>query len=427
VLLFGIVMPDRHRFAWMVASALFAASVLNYMDRAALSVLMQQVRSELALTNAQYGIAVNAFLVAYSILYVAGGRMVDRVGCRIGVFVTLTIWSIASAAHAFVDGLVSLCVARALLGAGEGAFYPAAIRGTAEWFPEATRAKPIGLMLAGISVGTLLTPPVAAWIALEYGWRAAFLITGALGFLLLPVWMLIHRAIRRAYGKSDPAPAYAESRARMPSDFPLSLALRAPKYWFAVTARGLGDTAWYFYLFWLPGYFQAERGYDAAKMGKLLWIPFFCAGIGALVGGWASSELVRRGMAVSDARRTTLLAAAVLCVIGSLAFAPGPTAALVLVAVALFGHQVWSTNIHTAITEISPPQHAAVMYGISGAAGTLAGALCQPAIGRLVDLRGYTLGFVAAGLCYVFAVIALVFGVRRIEPIVQPVSLVSSV
>ena len=409
----------------MIASVLFAGSVVNYIDRAVLSVLMQQVRADLVLTNAQYGLALNAFLIVYAAFYIWGGRMADRVGCRIGVFVTLTVWSIASVAHAFVSGLVSLCAARALLGAGEGAFYPSAIRGIAEWFPEESRAKPIGLVLAGISAGTLLTPPVAAWIALEYGWRAAFVATGALGFLLLPVWLAVHRAIRRAYGMAEPAPAYRQSR--VGGGFPLGKALRASKYWFALAARAFSDTAWYFYLFWLPGYFQAERGYDAAKVGRLLWIPFFFAGVGALSGGWAVSALVRRGLGVSDARRAALLAAAALCIIGSLAFAPGPTAALVLVSVALFGHQAWATNIHTAITEISPPEHAAVLYGISGAAGTLIGAACQPAIGHLVDVRGYTLGFVAAGTCYACGAAALVFGVGRIEPLAQPVSSASSV
>lgn len=418
-------MPDRHAFAWMIASTLFAASVLNYMDRAVLSVVMQQVRVDLLLTNAQYGIAVNAFLVVYAMFYVWGGRIVDRAGCRIGVFVTLTVWSIASMAHALVNGLGSLCAARALLGAGEGAFYPAAIRGTAEWFPRATRAKPIGLLLAGISVGTLLTPPLAAWLVVNYGWRAAFVATGALGFLILPVWLGVHRSIRRAYGVPDPAPCYEQSRSNC--GFPLGKALRSAKYWFALAARGFSDTAWYFYLFWLPGYFQAERGFDAGRIGRLLWIPFFFAGIGALAGGWAVSLIVRCGLTVNDARKTALLVAAALCIIGSLAWAADTTAALALVSLALFGHQAYATNIHTVITEISPPEHAAVLYGISGAAGTLIGALSQPAIGHLVDVRGYTFGFVAAGSCYAFGAAALIFGVRRIEPIAGRASSAGSI
>jgi ACS family hexuronate transporter-like MFS transporter len=400
-----------HRFAWLVVGLLFAGSVVNYMDRAILGVLMPQVRSDLSLTNAQYGLAVNAFLVMYMVFYILGGRLADRLGCRRTFSITVIFWSMASMAHAFVRGLRSLAVCRALLGMGEAGFYPAAIRGAAEWFPPENRAKAVGLVLSALSVGALLTPPVVAWITLHSSWRATFLITGALGFLLVPPWLLLHRRIRQTYGRPDPAPAERPSQERgvpKEKEIPLVAVLGTRKYWCMLAARAASDAAWYFYLFWMPGYFQDARGLSLARVGELLWIPYLCAGLGALGGAWASSALMHRGLGLDPSRKSVLLASALLSIGGASACsAPGPYSALALVSLALFGHQSWSSNIHTAITEITPPSQVAVLYGITGAAGTLLGALLQYPIGRVVDSIGYTPPFVGAGLLYVLAVVLL--------------------
>ena len=400
---------------------LFAGSVINYMDRAVLGVVMPQIRRDLGLTNQQYGWAVNAFLTAYMVSYILGGRLADRLGCRRMVAWTAVFWSVAGMAHSLVRGLGGLSLARAGLGLGEAAFYPAAMRGVAGWFPPKDRAKAVGLFLSALSVGTLLAAPVVAWVTGRYGWRASFLVTGSLGFLLLPPWLLLHRRIRAAYGTADPDPeAEAGQRGRAGAAVPLACVLRTRKYWCALGARGCSDAAWYFYLFWMPGYFQEVRGLSLASVGRLLWIPYFTAGMGALAGAWASSALIHRGYSLDRGRKTVLVPSAGLAAMGALAcFVPGHALAIGIMAVALFGHQSWSSNIHTAISEISPPEHVAVLYGITGAAGTLMGALAQLVIGPVVDVAGYPSVFVAAGLLYVVAV-GLLFSAGRIEPIGLP-------
>ena len=411
------------RFAWAVMALLFAGSVVNYIDRAALAVVMPQIRRDLALSNTAYGVAVNAFLVAYMVFYILGGHLADRFGCRRMFVGTVIFWSFAKMAHAWARGLGSLCVFRAVLGAGEGGFYPTAIRGITEWFAPEDRAKGIGVLLCGLSVGALLTPPSVAWIAAHSGWRAAFLATGAAGLLLIPPWLLLHRLIRRASGTPDPAPAIACAETRATSadgEASLRQVLAARKYECLLAARSLTDAAWYFYLFWMPGYFQEARGLDIRSVGMLLWIPYFAADAGALGGAWFSSALIRRGWGVDRARKTVLVAAAVLAASGGLScFLPAPALAMALISVALFGHQAWSTNIHTAITEVSPGRLVAVLYGITGAAGTLAGAVSQPAIGRLVDVFGYVPPFLGAGAAYLVAA-ALLLAAGRIERIRPP-------
>jgi len=394
----------------MVVALLFAGSVVNYIDRAVLAVVMPQVRKDLALTATDYAWAVNAFLVMYMAAYVLGGRLADRLGCRLMFLVTIVFWSLASMAHAFVEGLRTLALFRALLGMGEAGFYPAAIRGAAEWFPPESRAKAVGLVLSALSVGTLLTPPLVAVITLRYGWRASFIATGALGLLLVPPWLELHRRIRHVYGIPDPAPARSEAFHRAAtSDASLAQALRTRKYWCILAARACSDAAWYFYLFWMPGYFQEARGLSLESVGKLLWIPYLSAGVGALAGAWASSALIRRGLGLDRGRKTVMFISAGLCFAGSWAWLAGDTLlALALVSLALFGHQGWSTNIHTAVTEISPPAYVSILYGITGAAGTLMGAVVQAVVGPVVDRIGYDPAFVGAGCLYIVAVLLLV-------------------
>jgi len=411
-------LTQQERFAWGIAAVLFGGSLINYLDRAVLGVIMPQIRRDLGLTNQQYGWAVGAFLVAYMVSYVAGGRLADRLGSRRTISITLLFWSAAALSHALVTGLTTLSAARSLLGFGEAAFYPAAMRAAAGWFPSKDRAKAVGLFLSALSVGTLITPPIVSSVTSRFGWRAAFLVTGGLGVLLLPSWLWLHRRIRRAYGTPDPEPAAeAEVLDTSTNEVPLSRVLRNRQYWCALSARACSDGAWYFYLFWMPGYLQEVRGLSLRTVGQLLWMPYLAAGIGALVGAWASSALIRRGFGLSSSRKAVLLPSAVLSIIGTACcVVPGEALIFVLLSVALFGHQSWSSNIHTVIIEIVPSAHLAVLYGVTGAAGTFMGAVAQLGIGSIVDAVGYRPIFAGVGLLYAMAA-ALVIGAGRLDRI----------
>lgn len=396
-----------HRRAWLAIVLLFAGSVLNYVDRSVLGVVKPYVQQDLDLSNTGYGMAVNSFLLAYSVLYVLGGRLADRFGYRRMFSVSVLFWSAACMLHGLARGLGSLCLFRGLLGVGEGGFYPSAMKGASELFGPEDRAKPVGLLLCGLSVGALVTPPVVAWITLRYGWRAAFVATGMLGLLLVPVWLLVHRKM------PPPAPL---PDAAVPAGSVLAV-LRDPKYLCILLARAITDVVWLFYLFWMPGYFQEARGFDLRAVGALLWIPFLCADLGALAGGWVSSGLIRRGWSANRGRKTVLVASAVLGLLGALTpVADSAAWALGLTGAALFGQLAWSTNVHTTITEIAPKQHVALLYGITGAAGNGLGALMQPVIGRVVDRAGYDPVFFATGVAYILAM-AFIAAMGNIEPL----------
>ncbi len=393
---------------------LFLGSVANYLDRAVLGVLMPSIRRDLGLTNTGYAMAVNAFLVTYTLSYVAGGRVADLLGCRRTFSLTLLVWSIAAMLHAAARGIWGLAGCRALLGIGEGGYYPAAIRGAAEWFPPKQRAKAIGLVLSALSVGSLLTPPVSAWLALAYGWRVAFLATGAFGLLLIPPWIALHGRIRREFGSADPAPAIAAiTQGEEGGGLSLQAALRSRSYVCLLLARACSDSAWYFYLFWMPGYFQDARGLGLAAVGQWLWIPFLAAGVGAIFGAWSSSELIEHGWGLDRSRRSVLVVSAAVSAAGAATcVVPGFAAALGLVSLALFAHTSWSSNLHTAITEVTPPRHVAVLYGVTGAAGTLGGVVMQSVVGPLVDRFGYDVPFLLTGGLYLTAAGLVIRGVR---------------
>lgn len=414
-----MVAPEDHarrRFAWAVAALVFCGSVVNYMDRTVLGVVMPQIRADLGLSNADYGLAVNAFLVCYAVFYVLGGRVADWLGYRRMFVATVLFWSAANMLHATARGMLSLSLFRALLGVGEGGYYPTAIRAISHWFPPRDRAKAVGLMLCGLSVGTLITPPIVAAITLHYGWRTSFLVTGAAGALLVPPWVWLHRRVRRARLPERQASRSPDSQNHA-EEISLGEVLRHRKYLCTLAARTMTDSAWYFYLFWLPGYFQQVRGFDLKMVGLTLWIPYLAADIGALAGAWASSGLIRRGHSVNFSRKAILVPSATLASLGTLTyFAGSPYLGLAVVSLAMFGHLSWSSNIHTVITEITPPRHVATLYGITGASGTLLGAITQPVIGYLVDVSGYAPAFLYAGGAY-FAAITLALAAGRVEPI----------
>jgi len=405
-------------FPRLIILLLFAGSIVNYLDRSLLSVVMPNVRRDLSLSNANYGLAIHAFLVMYAVFYILRGRIADRMGYRRTFTLAVVFWSLASMAHMFLQGLRSLFLCQAALGMGEGIYYPAAMRGAAGLFPPAHRAKAVGTILSAISLGMLITPPLVAWTTLHYGWRATFLLLGALGLLLVPPWLWVHRQIQRTDG--IPAPALMEGSAPHASseqEVTLGEVLKTRKYWCVLAARGCSDAAWYFYLFWIPGYFQEARGLSLAAVGKTLWAPYFCSFLGALAGAAASSALIRRGWSLHRSRLTALLISASLCAFGASAgFAPGTSLALALVSLALFAHQSWSTNIHTVITEISPPQHVAILYGMTGAAGTFIGAAAQLVLGPLIDRHGYKPAFVWVAGTYVLAA-SLLVSAGVLEPI----------
>lgn len=407
---------------WWIAALLVGASVLNYLDRTALGVASSHIKDELHLNASQYALVINAFLVAYTLSYAFGGIIVDRLGTRRSVLITLAWWSAANMAHALVRGMADLMLFRFLLGLGEAMFYPAAMRAIAEWFQPKDRSKPVGMILAGASLGALLAPViVGAMMATPgVGWRGAFAATGGIGFLLLPAWLLLFHPPARHPWITPAERAYVEAgtgaaKARRP--WSVRDVLAQPRAWILVLARGLTDASWFLLLFWMVLYLQRGRGFTDLMVAQYAWIPYATADLGAIFGGWFSSQLILRGVPLITARRRCMLGFASLMVLTLAGFLvpPGvPFLALALFSIATFGHMAWGTNQLTLHSDLFPEERVATIMGVTGAAGSIGGIIAGQLMGGLVDhLGSYLPVFITTACLHPLAAMIVFVGLRK--------------
>ncbi len=397
---------------WWIAALLFLATVINYVDRQCLSVLAPVLRDEFGMTNADYSRIVSAFMLAYLIMQTGSGRLMDRLGTKAGFALCIAWWSVAAILHAASRSALHLGLFRFLLGLGEAGNWPGAVKAIAEWFPTRERAFAIGLFNSGSTVGATVAPPLVAWLALGYGWRKAFLITGSLGFLWLVLWLFFYQRPERhrwmssaeleliRSGREDPR---VGERIRWRSLFGYR------QVWGLVVGRMLADPVWWFYVFWLPEYLKREREFSLAMIGYFAWIPFLAADIGNLTGGALSGLLIKRRSPVLRARKAVMLACALLMMAGI----PGVLvreawAAVALISLVTFAYSAWAANILTLPADLFPPQIVASVSGLSGTGAAAGGMIFTLITGYVVDRFSYLPVFTAAGLMPLasFAVIA---------------------
>jgi len=389
---------------WLMVGLIFLATVINYIDRQTVSVLKTAISQDLGLSNADYAAIQNSFLIFYGISQMVSGRLYDIIGTRLGFVFSIVVWSIAAMAHATARTAASFAIFRAALGFGEAGNWPGAAKVVGEWFPVRERALGMGIFNTGAAVGGALSPPIIAWLATAYGWRATFLLTGALGFVWLVLWLLCfqipsrHPWITEAERAHilDNAVATPGAEAWRPGWMEL---LRYRQAWAVVMGRFITDPIWWLYIFWLPSYLQEARGFSLKEVGLSAWLPFLAGGIGALSGGYASGALISRGWTVDRARKAVMIFGAMLTPAGILAMrASDPYVALGWMAVVLFGFQVWVNNLQTLPSDFFPGTAVGSVFGLGGAAAAVASVLFTWATGRVVDQYGYTPVFLVAGV-----------------------------
>jgi MFS transporter, ACS family, hexuronate transporter len=393
---------------WYIAVLLCLASELNYLDRQTLSVLAQTIQRELSISDIEYSYITSSFLISYTIMYAVSGRIIDRIGTRKSFMVFVSAWSLANMLHGLANSARQLAGARFLLGAAEPANFPAGVRAVSEWFPVKERALAIGIFNAGTALGSVVAVPTVSFIALTFGWRSAFVVTGALGFVWVAIWAKFYRlpADHPRLSELERTLILGDQATRSSSDTqPVSigklLSLRAT--WGCIAARALTDPISFFLTFWIPKYLQQERGFTLADVGAYAWIPFVALAIGNVAGGAIPRALVERGWTVNRARKTTMLVTSLVMPICyfSLPFADTATMALFLLTIAMFGHAAWG-NI-TLPAEVFPTRAIGTVTGLGGAFGGLAGVLTQLAIGRTVQAESFTPIFITCGVIYLIA------------------------
>lgn len=416
----GIARPAGN-VRWVICALLFFATTINYIDRQIIGILKPTLQGELGWSESDYGDIVFWFQAAYAIGLLACGPLIDRIGSRLGYAGAIGIWSLAAMAHALFRTAGGFSVARFALGLGEAANFPAAIKSVAEWFPKKERALAAGILNAGANVGAIATPIIVPALAIAYGWRAAFIVTGLLGFVWLVFWLSFYRAPGDHPRVSAAELAYINSDApteREEARIPWRNLFRYRRTWAFVSAKFLTDPVWYLFLFWLPDFFAKRHGLDLKTFGPPLIAVYLLADVGSIGGGWLSSALIKRGYSVNAGRKLALLACAV-CVT-PIIFAStvsSLTAAVAIIGLAAAAHQGWSSNLYTMVSDTFPRSSVASVMGIGGAAGAVGGMIMAKYVGHVLDTVGsYLPVFLWAGSAYLVALAIVHLLVPRLDP-----------
>ncbi|MGB3378059.1 MAG: MFS transporter [Allopontixanthobacter sediminis] len=424
----GFIKP-LGRYRWGICALLFFVITINYIDRQIIGVLKPVIEVEMGWSEVDYGNIVTAFQASYGIGLLVVGRWLDLVGTRKGMAIAIFLWSLAAASHAFAKGILGFVLARIALGLAESAAYPGAVKSVAEWFPKRERALGVGILNAGANVGVLLTPIIAIGIAGAYGWRAAFLVTGLLGFVVLWGWLRFFRQPADHVEVTDEERAWIGQDGEDAAGPPLGWkdAIRQRQAWFFICGKFFTDPVWYLFLFWLPDFLATTQGMELfpkgdsgilATIGPALIVVYLLADIGSIAGGWLSSHLVNRGWSVNRARKTTLFVAALFALpLVTVASVPEPWMAVLLIGLGTAAHQAFSSNIFTMIADMYPRRAVATIAGMGGAAGAIGGILIAQATGWTLELTGsYVPIVIYAGLGYLIAFAVIQMLVPRMAP-----------
>ncbi|MFP5206915.1 MAG: MFS transporter [Acidobacteriota bacterium] len=402
------VMSRKWYFVFIVSVAI----AISYFDRLTLPVAVAAIQHSIPLSEEQYSWLQTAFLLSYAALYAIGGRLLDLVGTRKGFLLIMLWWSLACALHSLAAGFVLLLIGRFLLGMGEGGAFPAATRLVAEWMDAGERSTAMGLINAGTAIGSLLAPPIIGFVVLWSGWRAAFVVSGALGLAWVVWWGLSYRGQPPSTAGTTP-----DTRPRTGRIGWLAV-MRLRNVQAFVFAKFMSDAAWYFLLFWLPKYLYDARGFDIKQVSYYAWIPYAASGVGSFLGGWFSSSLLRRGKSLDAARKIALgLCACAMPVVMLVSLAP-VSMALVLFSLAFFAQQAWSGLVMTLPADIFPLETVGTVAGLIGFGGAIGGAVFGVVAGFLLD-HGISYGilFVAVGTFHLIGFFAIVVRAGRIQPL----------
>ena len=409
--------PGRYR--WTICGLLFAATTINYIDRQMIGVLKPLLQTDLAWSEGQYADIVFWFQAAYAIGFLAMGRFIDRVGVRTGYAVAFSFWTLAHMAHGLVGSVTQFAVARFALGLGEAGNFPAGLKAVADWFPQRERAFAVGVFNAGANVGAIITPLAIPYIALTWGWKTAFVVTGLLSIVWLVAWLAIYRrpeahprvgAAELALIRSDPI--------RPGGQVPWLRLFAIRETWAYAIPKFLTDPIWWMFLFWLPDFLGKRYGLDLKSFGLPLMAIYLLSDGGSIAGGWLSSRLIKRGWTVNAARKTTMLICAVAAMpIMAVQFVDQLWVAVAMIGLATAAHQAFSANLLTLPSDLFPGRAVASVVGIGGTAGAIGGMLVAKFVGYVLDVtNSYALIFAVAGLAYLLALASLHLVSPRLAP-----------
>jgi len=404
---------------WLVITLVATATIINYIDRSALAVMWPGIASELGMDKRDYANIITVFLVGYAIGQSLFGKLFDALGTRVGFLLSILLWSCSIGLHFVARSALSFGLFRVLLGVGEAGNWPGATKAIAEWFPVRERALGQGIFGAGASVGSIIAPPLVAFLYAYVGWKTTFILIGALGLLWIVPWLIVYKTgpdthpwisqQERDYILTGQAPASSTEADYVPTWPQL---LRHRQSWGVIMARFFIDPIWWLFVGWLPLYLNEKFHFDVKQIGIFAWVPYVGAGIGALLGGWFCGVLLQRGWTVNGARKL-VIALGLLVMFPALIFsalADTPLLAVLSIGVILFGFQAAITNIQTLPSDFFSGKTVGSLAGISGTSAVLGVIICMQLVPNLTAGGDYTPFFVLGAILVPLVYVALWLG-----------------
>jgi ACS family hexuronate transporter-like MFS transporter len=388
---------------WGICGLLFFATTINYVDRQVLGILKPTLQTQFGWRESDYSWIVVAFQLAYAVMMPFAGRLMDRVGTRVGYAVAVAIWSIAALSHAFARSAGQFIAARFSLGLGEAGNFPAAIRTVADWFPQEERSLATGIFNSGTNLGVVIAAVLVPAVTLRFGWQAAFFVTGGLGFLWIVPWLMSGgSSVSVNRGRSGPLPDTATA------DYRTLLGNRGS--WAFIIGKFVTDPVWWFYSFWIPSFLSKAYGVDLTAIGPPLITIYVAADAGSIAGGWLYKGFASLGWTPNTARKVAMLICAVAATpVMLLLWVQSLWLGVALLSLAAAAHQGWSVNLFTVVSDTFPKRDVASVVGLGGLSGGVSGLIISPLVGYWLDFSNgaYRPIFLLAGTAYLGALLLI--------------------
>ena len=411
---------------WWIIGLVCLATVINYIDRAALGIMWPAMKDDLGLTEQDYAWIINIFTITYAAGKFISGKVYDKVGTRIGFILSIFFWSLASVLHFFAKGAASLGIFRGLLGVAEAGNWPGAVKNNSEWFPIKERALAQGIFNAGAGIGSIVAAPTVAELYGVYGWRVTFVIIGVLGFLWIIPWAIINKSKPEKHPwltnveKNHIVLGRHESRQNLEDEKALTVMeiLSKKEAWGVISARFFIEPIWWLFVFWMPIYLYKEFDFNVKEIGYYAWFPYVGAMIGSICGGWYAKKLLENNSLDFARKRTVAIGCAVIfiSIIGAILFANTPEKFVSFVFLVLFGFQFSISNIQTIPSDLLSGKSVGTLAGLGGSLGAISVIIMNWLI-PIITVESYTPAFIVLAVLAPLTTLSLYLLIKEIKPI----------
>jgi ACS family hexuronate transporter-like MFS transporter len=388
---------------WMVVALLFIVTALSFMDRQILSMSILKIKEDIAISNEDYSWITGGFIAGYAIMFTLGGVFIDKFGTKLGLALSLGIWTLASGMHSVATTVSAFILFRFILGIGEGACFPGVIKAVMEWIPIEKRSLATGIAIGGSAIGAVVAPLLVIFMLDSVGWRMVFLVSPVISFIWIGFWLYLNNK-----KNSTHRIATASVSTQQNSKYSFSEVLKNKNAWIFIGMRVLFDPIFYFLMFWIPKFMSESRGVSLELIGKLFWIPFLVLGLSNILGGYLSDKIFKKTSSINIARKSLMAVAAALTL--SVIFIQKVDSAysvIALISVFFFAHGLWITNYSTAVGDVFGSKATSTMFGLTGTFGAISAFFVNRGIGYVVTNYSYDPLWIWAGLMYPVAFILM--------------------